>query len=389
MSECLFVEACDFISYPPGGQLSFARQMMSAFGNRLALVGISIDQTPCGQWIKKRIDGVEYDFFAIGKRAPITRRPVIPRRLSAFLQLKLNKKSILSRSHKKVFINSPEAALAMVEWSFEQSCYCFHGVENPLVFSRYKVGRLFGSVFERLLFKAVLKAGVVLACSDDTEVATLVERSKGVFTQGSIVPFPTRVDTSVFRPFDISEARARLGITMQEPVFVVSGRLNTYKGWRLVLDAFALFIKRKRHGRLIFVGDGEDRHLLEAQIAMMELKDRVRITGFVPPSEVVWYLNAADIYVVGSLREGWSVAMLEALACGKIIVSTDVSGAKEMVREGENGLVIRQRDPHAFALGMEKALMLPDAQKTSFSIAHKYSLDGLRADMVKVWPALS
>ena len=388
MSDCLFVEACDFISYPPGGQLSFARQMMSAFGDRLALVGISIDQTPCGQWLKKRIDGIEYDFFALGKRAPISKRPVIPRRLSAIIQLKLNKQRILNRGHQKVFINSPEAALAMANWGLEQTCYCFHGVTNPLSFSRYKVGRIISSAFERLLFKTVSTFKVVLACADDTEVSALVERSQGVFTPGSIIPFPTRVDTSVFRPFDSREARARLGITMQEPVFVVSGRLNTFKGWRLILDAFALFVKRNGQGQLVFVGDGEDRHLLEAQIAMTELKEQVRVTGFVPPAEVAWYLNAADIYLVGSLREGWSVAMLEALACGKIIVSTEVSGAKEMVREGVNGFIIRQRDPYAFELGMEKALQLPDAQEISLAIANKYSLAGLREDMGKVWPAL-
>lgn len=52
-NKFLLIEGCDFVDYPTGGQLSFARQMMRTFGNRLALVGISTDDTPVGVWLKK------------------------------------------------------------------------------------------------------------------------------------------------------------------------------------------------------------------------------------------------------------------------------------------------------------------------------------------------
>lgn len=138
---------------------------------------------------------------------------------------------------------------------------------------------------------------------------------------------------------------------------------------------------------LIFLGDGEDRHDLEISIDKHNVVKDVMITGFKPPEDVVKYLNAADVCVVGSHKEGWSIAMLEALACGKPIVSTDVSGARDMIIQGENGYVVKERYPEKFADCIARALRL-DAAPASLKIAKKYSTDALKDDFGKIWPPL-
>ncbi len=55
MKKILFIEICNYKDYPLGGHLSFAKHILSAFGNQLALVGCTTDDTPIGKWTKKKI----------------------------------------------------------------------------------------------------------------------------------------------------------------------------------------------------------------------------------------------------------------------------------------------------------------------------------------------
>jgi len=91
---------------------------------------------------------------------------------------------------------------------------------------------------------------------------------------------------------------------------------------------------------------------------------------------------------VGSEKEGWSIAMLEALACGKPIVSTAVSGATEMIAEGQNGFIVCNRDPVAFAGAMLRGLTLPSACPVSREIAQRYSSASLARDLRALWAPL-
>jgi glycosyltransferase involved in cell wall biosynthesis len=92
------------------------------------------------------------------------------------------------------------------------------------------------------------------------------------------------------------------------------------------------------------------------------------------PAEVRDIVNCADLCVVGSTFEGFSCAMVEQIACGKPLVSTDVSGASEIIEDGVNGFIVKNRDPAEFALYMSKALNLQGAGDRSRKIAMtKYS----------------
>jgi glycosyltransferase involved in cell wall biosynthesis len=144
----------------------------------------------------------------------------------------------------------------------------------------------------------------------------------------------------------------------------------------------------RRHdpeARLYFAGDGEDRPRLEKRIAELNLGAQVKVTGFLKPSEIVSYINAADAAVFGSFVEGWSVSMLEALACGKAIVSTGVSGTESMVMPGENGFVVNSRDPVKFAEAMRRAVRLPDAARVSASIARDFDLTRMGERLGRLW----
>ena len=243
-------------------------------------------------------------------------------------------------------------------------------------------------LYDRALFLALERSTVVLAAADNNAINALVSRSKGRLARERLIQVPTSVDTSVFHPLPGPGVREVLGIPQNCVVFTTVGRIGPLKGWELLLDAFDEFLKRKGDALLIFVGDGEDRSVLQSEIESRNLASRVKITGFQKPAQVAGYLNASNVIVSGSRLEGWSVAMLEALACGKAIVSTEVSGAAAMIKPGRNGFIVTNRDPLNFAEAMHKALQLTDAEHVSTWIARDFDLARLRERLINAWPPL-
>jgi len=390
MPGVLFIEPCDFKSFPVGGQLSFTRQMMRAFGNHLALVGISTDDTPIGRWVTKQFDGQRYRFLAVGRRVEATAKPFVPARMTAYLDIRKCKKQIFASGIRSVFTQSPEALMALAKWGWDSICYMIPGDANPLKMARYRWARRFTGLYDARLFSALRHVDVILACADRPAIESFARRSKGLLEPQRITQFPTRVDTAIFKPLPTRQMRQKLGLDPDLSGLVVTcGRINKVKGWELLVQAFVFFRGTHRHARLVFVGDGEDRAVLQQTIHEKGLEGVVLITGFQPPGKVVQYLNAADVVVVGSYEEGWSVAMLEALACGRPVVSTDVSGARDMILQGQNGFVISNRDPEQFASAVAQALVLDKPNPVSLCIAKKYSLVNLRNDLCRLWQPLS
>ncbi len=387
--KVLLIESCDFISFPTGGQLSSAKQLLSAYQDRFALVGICTDKTPVGKWVLKSIDGVNYWFFGIGRRFVSAQKPFIPERIKSALQLAFYKKKILNFGCEIVFTQSPELLIVCSFWALRNICYQFPGVENPLHMPRYRWGKLFANIFDKLLFSALKKVDLILACADSNSIDRLISRSNQKLEKKRIIQFPTRVDTSFFYPVNKQKCRDKLGIDKTLTVFISVARINKVKGWILILDSFKIFNKKFPLSYLIYVGDGEDREELEHKIQEYNLGDKILVCGFQAPDKVAEYLNAADIFVVGSYKEGWSVSMLEALACGKPIVSTNVSGAKDMILEGVNGFVIKERSPEIFSLALERSLMLENVEPRSRSIADKYALKNLSKDLSRIWDPLA
>jgi glycosyltransferase involved in cell wall biosynthesis len=379
------IEGSDFETFPVGGQLTMARSLMKVFGNKLALVGMSRGEWPVGRWTEREISGTPYLFFSVCRREPSAGRPLVPVRLSFYLALRRFKRQIRSLGCGAAFVQAPEALLAVSHWNWESLCYRFAGVENPLNVSRYPFAKPFRQLLDKFLFSALNRADLILATADQGAINALVARSNGQLRADRLMQMPTCVDSCLFHPVPLQNARAKLGLRENCRVFVNSGRIGRFKGWELVLDAFEEFLRRDRDALLFFVGDGEDRCLLQAQIDRRDLRLSVKITGFQKPSQVASYLNAADVIVCGSLREGWSVSMLEALACGKAIVSTEVSGTTAMIKPGQNGFILKDRNPLKFAEAMENALHLANAEQVSTSTAANFDLTRMGETLARVW----
>lgn len=389
MTRFIVVEPCNFIDFPIGGQLSFVRQLMQVFGNEIALVGYTHPGEPSGMWYKKRIDNIEYDYFGI---YPITKtdlKPRIPLRIQNLFWFWKNLKKVLNHPCSNWFIQAPEILLATSGVKSVNIAYMFPGVENPLEMPRYRWGRLFSNVFYQRFLKQVQKADIIYACADEEAIEDLRFRANGLLSGVNIIQFPTRYNSDIFFPIEKENAREKLGISKDDTIFVCNGRINSVKGWDLILAAFNSIQRECKNSQLIFIGDGEDRDKLLNMSHDFNLENKVSVTGFQSSDNVALYLNCCDVVLVGSEREGWSVSMLEALACAKPVVSTAVSGANTMIINGKNGYIVSERDPNEFAKKAIESNKLTNASSISTEIASKYAISTLKSDLLKTWEHIS
>ena len=92
------------------------------------------------------------------------------------------------------------------------------------------------------------------------------------------------------------------------------------------------------------MGEGNAQKELEEMVEKLGIKDQVRFLGRIPREETAPFYQEASLFVLPSLNEGMSNALLEALGAGLPILATDTGGSKELVHEGENGFIIKMKD---------------------------------------------
>jgi glycosyltransferase involved in cell wall biosynthesis len=140
----------------------------------------------------------------------------------------------------------------------------------------------------------------------------------------------------------------------QIPVLIAIGRLAAQKDFPTLLRAISI-IKKTRIVRLLILGDGDDERLLKTIIDEYHLSQYVQLLGFI--ANPYAYLSRADLFVLSSRWEGFPNTLLEALACGVNVVSTNCpSGPQEMLENGRYGRLVPVGDPETLAAEIVAAL---------------------------------
>jgi glycosyltransferase involved in cell wall biosynthesis len=137
---------------------------------------------------------------------------------------------------------------------------------------------------------------------------------------------------------------------------VCVGRLCEQKGQILLIEAARRLAEEGVEFELVLAGDGELRGVIEALIAAYGLGARVRITGWISGLQVRDEIVAARAMVLPSFAEGLPVAIMEAMALRRPVISTYVAGIPELVRDGETGWLVPAGDVEALAGAMRACL---------------------------------
>ncbi|MEZ4517524.1 MAG: glycosyltransferase family 4 protein [Chloroflexota bacterium] len=164
----------------------------------------------------------------------------------------------------------------------------------------------------------------------------------GLDREKSVIIRPA-VDPDVFTPSThkaVSEGVFRL---------VTTGSVIWRKGFEYALMAMDLLRRRGVPAHLEIIGTGDEDQRLLYTINDLGLQDCVDWLGLLPPAEVVGRLQQADAFLLPSLSEGISNAVLEAMACGLPVVVSDIDGMDEAVNDGVEGLLVPSRDAESMA----------------------------------------
>ncbi len=181
------------------------------------------------------------------------------------------------------------------------------------------------------------------------------------------------VDTTLFSP---SGEKAQLSWQAHpsEDLFVFGtvARLTEAKDHPNLLTAFSLLEKKYPQIRLLMVGDGEERERTEKLIKELQLNDKVHITG--KALDIPERLRSMQVFVMSSQREGLPVAILEAMACGLPIISTDVGSIASLDDKGSRISLVPPQDAHALAHAMEELIINPRKKQSLAEQGRAYIL---------------
>ena len=206
-----------------------------------------------------------------------------------------------------------------------------------------------------ILKKNLMQAAKVLATSH-----TILEAIHKVSNVPvTIVPFG--VDLTQFKP------TPKLQLFPADSIVIAAIKpIETIYGTAVLLAAFQILHTKYPENklRLLIVGEGSLKATLLKKAKDSELSDKILFTGRIDFSNVAHYFNTADIFVNISEYESFGVSVIEAAACEKPVVVTDVGGLREIVEEGKTGYRIPVNDVNATVSAIEKLILNPELRKT-------------------------
>ncbi len=160
---------------------------------------------------------------------------------------------------------------------------------------------------------------------------------------------------------DSAEAKARLGLAAGRPVVGFVGRLTRQKGLGTLIRAAALLRDSAVDAQFLLVGEGEMALTLRRMVADNGLQDCFHFAGH--RNNVGDSLAAMDIFTLPSLYEGLSYSLLEAMAAGRAVVATLVSGNVDLIQDSQTGLLVPPEDPAALARALRLLLSAPQERE--------------------------
>jgi glycosyltransferase involved in cell wall biosynthesis len=252
------------------------------------------------------------------------------------------------------------------------------------VFATYQGGGTPGSVLE-LPFRRITArraAGLVVGAREE---ARRVRSAYGV-SADRIAVVPNTFDVRRWQPGDRNAAREALDIPRDAQVVVWHGRIEIHsKGLDVLLDAWRLVQEERPTDRplLLLVGSAQDDEAMRRRLAPFP-KDSVRWDSrFVLDRDLLWsYLSAADVAAKPSRTEGFSVAIIEAMACGLPVVATDASGVADALGHPPAGLVVPREDAAALAKAFVRLLDDEPLRRTLGERARRRAEEAFSYDVV-------
>jgi glycosyltransferase involved in cell wall biosynthesis len=207
----------------------------------------------------------------------------------------------------------------------------------------------------RLAYRVVSRAAVMVAVSED--VKRFVVEATGVSARRVRVVHNGIGQVAPVAAEACARTRRELGVVEGERVVTVVGSLYPVKGHRYLLEAVPRILQACPSTVFLIAGRGDCEAALREQARTLGIEARVRFLGL--REDVPALLAICDAFVQPSLSEGLSIAILEAMAAERPVVTTSVGGNPELVVDGETGFLVEPTDARALADAVTRVLTHP------------------------------
>ena len=213
-------------------------------------------------------------------------------------------------------------------------------------------GHVFHSYYGPVMTKVFVFAEKILSFMTD-KITALTNRERDEHLEEGIASIEKYVvihsgvmlDRLMNMSVDAGAVRGKFGIAQDSNVIGVVGRLVPIKGHKYLVSAAKRIIKEFRNTVFVFVGDGYLSSRLERQAESVGVRKNIIFTGW--RKDAVEILDLFDILVLPSLNEGMGKVLVEGMALGKPIIASNVGGIIDLVRNGENGILVPPGDSDA------------------------------------------
>ena len=181
---------------------------------------------------------------------------------------------------------------------------------------------------------------------------------------------PNGVDPEVFPPpthKELTELQNELSIPKEQLVVFALGRIVLKKGFDILIQALPYVRSECPQTTVIIGGDGSDLARLKALAKEKGVSDIIRFPGTINRSWVPIYFHLSDLFVLPAVvdpmgnMDGCPIVILEAMACGKPVVSSEISGIPVVVRNGRTGSLVEEKNPEALAKAI--IFLLKDSER--------------------------
>jgi len=247
----------------------------------------------------------------------------------------------------------PDVVISFMDRTNVLALLALQGTHLPVLVTEHVDPRMIscGKIWERLRFWLYPRASCVVSVSQGLDqYFSWVKKEKRAV---------------IYNPLFINGAKEKDEYVWNNALkkhIIAMGRLTYQKGFDLLINAFAQVAEKHPDWELHILGEGEERPALVSLVAKFKLDRRVFLPGWI--SDPFPILRASDFFVMSSRFEGFGNVLCEAMACGLPVISFDCpTGPSEIIRHGEDGLLIPSDDVDALASAMDHLMFDEEERK--------------------------